>query len=289
MIASTTVDSSTSRPIADDSATNAPTNNNSSTNADATSTSDHRGTGQNQTPGVIENRGTTSTSASASNSSHIHQVPSQAEDSEEKKTFPGNPNVTCKFWVDGECSGEDGFCINESAHRLFPVIVERASKKGYKNEPYRHFHGEDPAGCWWPANVCGYSHSDHIGGRKAADAISEKADEEAAIRLHYQALARERPYKVELVFTCNTCNERFFDQDEVIKPCKLPQRCAKNTSSKETFEDGMERRWRDLGISRGIGGGLPGFPNVTDWLRMPRHTRLFYKCLGHVIGDLDCY
>jgi hypothetical protein len=28
---------------------------------------------------------------------------------------------------------------------------------------------------------------------------------------------------------------------------------------------------------------------VTDWLRMPRHTRLFYKCLGHVIGDLDCY
>jgi hypothetical protein len=28
---------------------------------------------------------------------------------------------------------------------------------------------------------------------------------------------------------------------------------------------------------------------VTDWLRMPRHTRLFYKCLGHVIGDLDYY
>jgi hypothetical protein len=32
-----------------------------------------------------------------------------------------------------------------------------------------------------------------------------------------------------------------------------------------------------------------GLQDVTDWLRMPRHTRLFYKCLGHVIGDLDCY
>ena len=62
--------------------------------------------------------------------------------------------VTCVYWANGKCNKSETSC--PYAHHLFPVIMERNARQGSKFVACKYKGTEE--GCFWPAEVCAYSH-----------------------------------------------------------------------------------------------------------------------------------
>ena len=103
---------------------------------------------------------------------------------------------TCKFWTDGNCTKAAEEC--KHAHHLFPVTVHRAVGKGYKAASCKYSEG-----CWWPRDMCGFSHGDD-------EVATEKTDN----------LANGRHWYAVMSYVCKICDRSFAEIGQVVEHCR---------------------------------------------------------------------
>ena len=145
-------------------------------------------------------------------------------------------SITCRHWIENTCTYAEP--DRHDAHHLFPVIAERNARKGYKLIPCKYGHD-----CWWPRDVCGYSHDgtavetatneenhtieantrsarNSIGQSKSGSSGPAEDVEREKRAARVDELVKERPWCAKTMYICKRCKGHFPYQYEVIEHSK---------------------------------------------------------------------